>query len=104
MIELPTWGGKSTFSYEGSVQAGTRISYGSSGWTTYVSADHYRKLLNHFRGRRVPCGTPRTNVPRGSLGEWLMENVTKTAIASYVGAILVHEGYAVKQGSCIRFR
>lgn len=33
----------------------------------------------------------------------MMENVTKTAIASYVGAILVHEGYAVKRGSNIQF-
>ena len=40
----------------------------------------------------------------GSVGEWLQNNVTKTAIASYVGAILIHEGYAVKgKGAEIEF-
>jgi len=48
--------------------------------------------------------TSRTDPPRGSLGEWLMSNITKTAIASYVGAILTHEGYAEKRGSYIKFR
>ncbi len=32
-----------------------------------------------------------------------MRNVTKTAIASYVASILVHEGYAVKRSSEIYF-
>lgn len=103
MIELPTWGERSTFSYDGSVQRGTKITYGS-GWTVFISAGDYRQLLNYFKGKCVPCGTSRTNPPHGSLGEWLMKNVTRTAIASYVGAILVHEGYALKLGSDIRFR
>jgi len=102
MIELRTWKERSTFSYEGSVQRGTKIIYGS-GWTASLSTDDYRQLLNYFKGKRVPCGTSRTNPPNGSLGEWLMKNVTRTAIASYVGAILVHEGYALKLGSDIQF-
>jgi len=103
MPELLTWGGRSRFSYTGSVCDGTNITYGS-GFTIFISADHYQRLLNHFKGRRVPCGTSRTNPPRGSLGEWLMTNITRTAIASYVGAILVHEGYATKVGSDIEFK
>ena len=101
--KLPTWGGRSSFSYVGSVETGTRITYGS-GFVTNVSAVQYQKLLNHFKGKRVPCGTSRTKPPRGSLGEWLMENVTKTAAASYVGRILVWEGYAIKLGSDIQFK
>ena len=103
MPELPTWAGGSSFSYIGSVRKGTKMTYGS-GHTMHVSASDYQRLLTHFGGRRVPCGTSRTDRPRDSLGEWLLENVTKTAIASYVGAILVHEGYAVKRGSDIEFK
>lgn len=60
-------------------------------------------LLTHFKGMRVPCGTSRDKPQIGSLGEWLQGNVTKTAIASYVAAILVHEGYAKKDGAWIEF-
>lgn len=99
---IPTWGRRSSFSYAGSVATGTRITFGR-GFVINVTAAQYRRLLSHFNGRRVPCGTSRTEPPRGSLGRWLMENVTKTAIASYVGRILVHEGYARKIGSDIQF-
>ena len=93
----------SEFTYTGSVESGTLVVYGG-GFKVSVSASQYRQLLKHFDGRRVPCGTSRTDPPRGSLGEWLMSNITKTAIASYVGAILTHEGYAEKRGSYIKFR
>ena len=102
MAKLPTWDGRSSFSYTGSVQIGTAITYGSA-FHIYVSAEDYQQLLNHFGGRRVRCGTSRTNPPPGSLGDWLIRNITKTAIASYVGAILVHEGYAIKEGPDVLF-
>jgi hypothetical protein len=51
-------------------------------------------LLNHFIGQTVSVGTSRTNPPSGSLGSWLNQVVTQTAIASYVAPILIHEGYA----------
>ena len=41
-------------------------------------------------------GTSRDSAPKGSIGEWLQANVTKTAIASYVGPILINEGFAEK--------
>ena len=96
--ELPTWGGRSSFSYSGSVKKGTIIIYGS-GYRTYVSATQYAKLLKHFQGCTVSIGTSRTTPPRDSVGEWLQLNVTRTAIASYVGPILIREGYAEKVGS-----
>jgi len=99
---LKTWDGRSTFSFRGTVKEGNRIFYGSSRATTVTSVD-YANLLKHFSGRIVDCGTSRTNPQLGSLGEWLQENVTKTAIASYVGAILVSEGYARKLKSKIEF-
>jgi hypothetical protein len=45
-------------------------------------------------GRIVPRGTSRTELPPDSIGAGLRENVTQAAIASYVGPILVLEGYA----------
>ena len=103
--QLKTWAGRSEFSYDGSVSAGTEIWYGQ-GWLVRVSADEYRALLKHFRHAETEMGTSRDTAPNGSVGAWLQKNVTKSAIASYVGPILLHEGYAERvlgQPSRIRF-
>jgi len=104
MPTLQTWGGRSRFSYTGSVKTGTKIAYGS-GYPIPVTADEYAKLLEHFRGRTVNIGTSRTAAPEGSVGKWLQCHVTQTAVASYVGPILIAEGYAEKgERAEIRFR
>lgn len=95
MKSLPTWGGKRFFKYDGSVATGTAIFYGK-GYKITISSEQYSQLLNHFKSKSVNIGTSRTNASKDSVGKWLQENITKTAIASYVGAILVHEGYATK--------
>ena len=92
---LPTWDERKEFKYDGSVATGTAISYGKGSKIT-MSSEQYSQLLNHFKSKSVNIGTSRTTAPKGSVGEWLQENVTETAIASYVGAILIHEGYATK--------
>ncbi len=97
MPTLPTWTGRSRFSYSGSVTEGTTITYGS-GFSLTISQTQYNALLNHFRSQTVDIGTSRDNPPHGSVGEWLHSNVTKTAIASYVGPILINEGYAEMVG------
>jgi len=97
MPTLPTWAGRSRFSYSGSVAQGTTITFGR-GFSLTISPTQYSALLNHFRGQTVDIGTSRDNSPPGSVGEWLQSNVTKTAIASYVGPILINEGYAEKAG------
>ena len=104
MPTLKTWAGRSEFKYEGSVDMGTTITFGN-GNRAKITADQYNALLNHFRGRTVDIGTSRTAPPRDSVGKWLQENVTKVATASYVGPILIHEGYAIKAdiGSKIKF-
>jgi len=99
---MDTWGGRSSFHYNGSVKAGTKIIYGK-GWEARVTSREYKRLLDHFKARRVRCGTSLTDPPRGSLGEWIMENVTRTNITCYVSAILVHENYAIKLGPDILF-
>lgn len=103
--ELNTWGGRSTFSYEGSVKDGTVITFGRRGTTVTVTTEEYAALREHFRNRLVPAGTSRNAPQRDSLGAWLCDNVTRVAIASYVAPILVEEGYAERDpvdGSKIR--
>ena len=89
---LQTWAGNAEFGYIGCVTDGTKIKlYGAS--RVLISASNYESLLEHFRGCTVDLGTS-FNPPGGSIGVWLVSNVTKTKIASHVGAILIAEGYA----------
>jgi len=104
---LPTWAGRSKFEYSGSVAAGTEIRYGKKPYRQKISSGQYRELLMHFKGATVGIGTSRTDPTPGSVGEWLQANVTKTAIASYVGPILLEEGYAERVSGArseIRFK
>jgi hypothetical protein len=99
---LDTWGKHGRFTYQGSVEAGTRIVYGR-GRSFLVSGAAYRELLSRFRGQRVPIGNSR-RPPRGSLGSWLQAHVGGEGLAAYVGPILTHEGYAERVGHDVQFR
>ena len=103
--KLATWAGKSCFEYDGCVEAGTVIRFGENcRYRQCVTREQYAHLLRHFGGSTVDIGTSRDNPPEGSVGEWLQAHVCKTAIASYVGAILVAERYARRvHGSKIQF-
>jgi hypothetical protein len=101
--ELKTWGGGSTFSYKGNVATGTEITFGESNTVVRITKEQFEQLLTAFRGKSVKAGTSRDMAPAGSLGHWLQQNITPRATASYVGAILVDEGYAEKEGSMIIF-
>jgi len=94
VITLQTKAKGAQFSYERTPDGRIRLEYGKNNQSTIVAED-YERLIETFRGRTVPLGTSRDNPPPGSVGEWLQENVTKTAIASYIGPILVYEGHAV---------
>jgi len=102
MPALRTWGGRSQFNYEGSVEAGTYITYGKRKNKARVEGHQYAALRHQFLNQVVPLGTTRktseTEPPPGSLGDWLHANVTYAAIASYVGPILVLEDYAERVG------
>lgn len=91
---LRTFGKGKRFTYTGCVAVGTTIRYGTSESEIRVSREDYAALLSHFGGSTVKLGTSRTRPPSGSVGAWLQENLSPTAIASYVGPILVAEGYA----------
>jgi hypothetical protein len=81
------------FSYDRTAAGDVVIRYGKTG-RARVSAADYARLLRRFRGQVVAVGTSRNCPPAGSVGEWLQENVTKVAIASYLAPILVHRGDA----------
>jgi hypothetical protein len=90
---LCTWAQRSEFCYHGSVATDTEIWYGRKPSRATVTAAQYGSLLKHFKHQTVDIGAW-GGAPPGSVGAWLHEHVTKTPIASYVGAILVHEDYA----------
>lgn len=98
-MTLRTWGGRSEFRYEGSVAQGTWISWKdkakAQGWSKpwLVKADEYRQLPSNFSGQEVTLGNYR-NPQRGSVEEWLKEKYDQWGLTSYIGAILVNEGYA----------
>ena len=94
---LKTWAERSQFQYSGSITTGTIITYGS-GYTQKITEKQYKSLRNAFLGKIIDIGTSRDKAPAGSMGHWLQNNVTKTAMASYVGPILIKEGYARKVG------
>ena len=104
MKKLKTWASKSYFQYDGCVANGTTIQYGNEfKFIAEVTIKQYEDLINKFRGKEVSVGTSRTTPPLGSLGEWLLENVNQTALASYIGAILVSERYAIMNKDKISF-
>jgi hypothetical protein len=96
---LSTWGGGKQFCYEGSVSTGTTIRYGKElRWTATISASDYQRILQYFSKSDVAVGTSKDTPPPGSVGEWVKANVNKSGLMSYIGAILVQEGYAAKPG------
>ena len=102
---MKTWAGiGADFSYTGSVAQGTEITYGINKNKIKVTAAQYSDLITHFKSKTVEIGTSHDSPPRGSVGEWLQNNVSKTQISSYVGPILIKERYALQIGrSQIRF-
>lgn len=92
---VATWDGRSQFEYAGTIHTGTKITYGN-GRIINVTASQYLALVAHFRGQVVRVTPERTNPAVGSLEAWLKENVTRTAIASYVAPILIAHGIATR--------
>jgi hypothetical protein len=96
-FSLPGAGGEERFRYEGSVVTGTTIHYGEDfRWTATIHSSAYTRLLKHFSGKEVQVGTSKDNPPAGSVGEWVKANINRSGLMSYIGAILVEEGYATQ--------
>ncbi|RHW43466.1 hypothetical protein D1B31_02055 [Neobacillus notoginsengisoli] len=95
MNTLETLYYKKKFGYQGSVKEGVILFFGKN-QSVKLEKEDLKVLLNTFSGKTVPIGASRTNPPIGSLGDWLMKNITKVAIASYLAPVLITEGYAQK--------
>ena len=95
----PTWGEKSEFDYSGDFPNDTTIRFGTDLARSYtVTADQWDALLKAFQGRGyVALGTSRDSPPPGSIGEWWKSNYNTPALMSYIGRILLLEGYAQKR-------
>lgn len=95
--ELPTWSGRSKFEYSGSIQSGTHIFFGKAfRYHEFIAPEQYQMLLSHFKRKTVSLGTSHTDPPIGSVGSWLLPNVCRRALASYVGPILLEERCATR--------
>lgn len=95
MKELRTWSGANAFRYEGSVSTGITIHCGDGFSRTYrISHDAILDTLGRFSGKTTPVGCHRTAPPEGSIGDWLRVHHKRGGIMSYLGSILVQEGFA----------
>lgn len=95
-MPIPTWANRSTFEYNGCIDIGTEILFGTGNRQT-VTSQQWQNLRSNFLGQIVEIGTSRDNPPVGSMGEWFYRNIHDQALMSYVGAILVREGYAIRE-------
>ncbi|MDR7074729.1 hypothetical protein [Fictibacillus barbaricus] len=98
MKELHTIPKKSPFKYEGSLEEGIILYFGT-GRKEKMNQKQCLLLLDNFKGKRVVVGRSFNSPPPHSLGEWLLTNVSKRAIASYVAPVLIEEGFAKWVGS-----
>ncbi len=105
MKRLKTWGERTYFEYEDSDSSIINIYYGTDlKWKVELHRSDYEKLIKEFSGKTVPIGTSLDKPPVGSVGEWIMKNLKTNQIAYILGAILVEDGYATKNGSEIIFK
>jgi len=97
---LHTWSGKQSFRYEFDRSTlDVRIFCGQEFSRTYqVEGQAVRAALLEFSGGETPAGTNRTHPPHASIGDWFRVNCKRGGIMSYLGPILIEEGYA-KRGS-----
>lgn len=103
MKELRTLSQGAPFQYEREA-SWIKIYYGSEcKQKARISIKQFESLLEEFQGQSLPLTTTRNTTSNHSIGTWLKINVTKTAIASYIGAILIAENHATKIGSLIKF-
>jgi hypothetical protein len=105
---LQTWGGRSQFQYEGSVNQGTVIHCGKKlPLRRYeFPKELYAGMLAEFSSQEVSIGTSPVDPPPGSLGEWLDKTYGWYGMTSYIGPILLKEGKAERgaQPDRIRFK
>jgi hypothetical protein len=88
---------RSLFTYTGSVPEGVTLEFSGK---PRISAEFFQTILNDFRGLTIPGGFNVSSLTPGGLGIWVKDHFQKLnlvghypRLASYIAAILVHEGY-----------
>ena len=88
---------RTTFTYTGSVHEGVTLEITGE---PYISAEIFNTILNDFKGLTIPGGFNVSSQTSGGLGFWVKHNSKMLTsvrlyprLASYIAAILVHEGY-----------
>jgi hypothetical protein len=95
VYEMKTLVKKKPFKYKKNSNGDKEVFFGKDASTKVkLSKKQYISLIETFKGRTVLIGSSRTNPPKDSLGEWLMNTITKQAIASYIAPILIEDGLA----------
>lgn len=84
---------RTTFSYKGTTQEGIIIQFASGDFV--INAAVIQKVLNHFKGKRVPGGFSMTDPTSGGVGEYLASQGygLTPRHASFLCAALKHEGF-----------
>lgn len=93
---------RTQFEYTGSVHEGVRIRFSGN---PPISAAFFQAILGQPKGKTVRGGFSATNPTKKGLGEWVRDNSGELngrkltpRHASFIAAILVHEGFAT---SCL---
>jgi hypothetical protein len=88
---------RTTFNYTGSVTEGVTLEITGR---PDISAVFFTVILRVFRGANIPGGFNETSPTPGGLGEWVEHHSRQMNTvklyprhASFIAAILVHEGY-----------
>ena len=90
-----TFGGGADFRYRGTTDTGTVIRYSKDELELVLTQADYLRIWERFRGREVKVGTSQSP-PQDSLGAFLIREITHVGAASYVGRLLLEDGYAWK--------
>ena len=105
MKTLFPWSGLREFRCEGSVPKGITFHTGVGFSHPYsLNATELHQILTEFSGREVKIGTHRTAPPDGSIGDWIKGRFKLGGIMSYLGVVLVEEGYAERCSKLDRIR
>jgi hypothetical protein len=87
---------RTQFDYSGTVSAGVRLLFTGK---PYISPEFFTAILRQFSGSTIPGGFSMTEPTPGGLGEWVRANSKRLngigltpRHASFIAAILVHEG------------
>lgn len=92
---IPTRTGRATFKVTGSIASGADIWPGKMRYPIKFPKSFMDALLAHFPEGEVAVGGSFDGPTRGSLGEFIQQNLkTKMNPAVYVAALLIEEGYA----------